>query len=269
MYRRRAAAPNLCYRRRVIPPGLLLDLVRGLTASTPPPRGLPYLGLEHATGTGFHLLDALSARGIFRKYELVLEVGAGLGGRARWLAARSGCEVVGTTLTAGEAAAGMELGRRSAMHRQVRLLPAAAPALPFRAARFTHVWFVDSLSRVADPAAALAEAHRVVRPGGWIAVQDMFLTGRDGPRIAGWRFARPAAYHEALAAAGFVDIEVRDRTPEAAERAPRVVAARNLLHAKLRMHPALTGLAVERDALAASLAEGSLAVVQLVARRPA
>src|SRR5438046_2120204 len=140
MYRSRAAPPNLCYRRAVIPAALLLDLVRGLTASTPPPRGLPYLGLEHASGTGFHLLDALSARGIFRKYELVLDVGAGLGGRARWLATRFGCEVVGATLTVEEAAGGTQLGRRSGLRAQVRLLPAAPQALPFRAARFTHVW---------------------------------------------------------------------------------------------------------------------------------
>jgi len=269
MYRSRAAPPNLCYRRAVIPAALLLDLVRGLTASTPPPRGLPYLGLEPASGTGFHLLDALSARGIFRKYELVLEVGAGLGGRARWLAARSGCEVVGATLTADEAAAGTELGRRSRMHRQVQLVPAAAVALPFRAARFTHVWFVESLSGVSDPGAALAEAHRVVRPGGCLAIQDLFGTGRAAVEIGSWRFARPALYREAVAAAGFVDIEVRDRTADAPERAPRVVAARSVLQAKLRSDPRLTTLAVERDALAAALAGGQLAVVQLVARRPA
>jgi len=268
MYRSRAAPPNLCYRRAVIPAGLVLDLVRGLTASTPPPRGLPYLGLEPASGTGFHLLDALSARGIFRKYELVLEVGTALGGRARWLAGRSGCEVVGTTLTADEAAAGSELGRRSGMHRQVQLVAAEAAALPFRAARFTHVWFVESLSRVPDPGAALAEAHRVVRPGGWLAIQDLFAAGR-ALEIAGWRFARPAVYRDAVAAAGFVDLELRDRTAEAAERAPRVVAARNVLLAKLRSDPRLARHAVEREALAAALAGGSLSVVQLVARRPA
>src|SRR5207244_721205 len=169
------------YRRAVIPAALLLDLVRGLTASTPPPRGLPYLGLEPASGTGFHLLDALSARGIFRKYELVLEVGAGLGGRARWLAARSGCAV----------------------------------------------------------------------------------------EVGSWRCARPGLYRGAGAAAGFVEIEVRDRTAGAPGRAPRVVAARSVLQAKLRSDPRLTTLAVERDALAAALAGGQLAVVQLVARRPA
>src|SRR5881397_3238146 len=109
-------------------------LARAHKAAAPLPRGLPYLGLEHPSGTGFHLLDALSARGIFRKYELVLEVGAGLGGRARWLATRFGCEVVGATFTVEEAAAGTELGRRSGARAQVRLVPAAPVALPFRAA---------------------------------------------------------------------------------------------------------------------------------------
>jgi len=253
----------------VIPIDLLLDLVRGLAASTPPPRGLPYLGLEHASGTGFHLLDALSARGIFRKYELVLEVGAGLGGRARWLATRFGCEVVGATLTVEEAAAGTELGRRSGLHGQVRLLPAAPKALPFRAARFTHVWLVESLSRLPDAQAALAEAHRVVRPGGWLAVQDLFRAGRAGADIPGWRFADPEVYVEAIAAAGFIDIQVRDRTVEAAERAPRAIAARELLIARLRSDPRHTALAAEREALGHALAAGVLRVVQLVARRPA
>src|SRR5438445_9402946 len=100
-------------------------LVRAHRTAAPAPRGLPYLGLEHPSGTGFHLLDALSARGIFRKYEIVLEVGAGLGGRARWLATRFGCEVVGATLSVEEALAGTELGRRSGLRAAVRLVPAA------------------------------------------------------------------------------------------------------------------------------------------------
>src|SRR2546428_7857458 len=107
-------------------------LVRAHKAATPAPRGLQYLGLERASGTGFHLLDALAARGIFRKYELVLDVGAGLGGTSRWLAARLGCEVVGTAASRAEADSGETLTRPARPPPPVRLLPAhpRPPPLP-------------------------------------------------------------------------------------------------------------------------------------------
>src|SRR5207249_7938892 len=99
-------------------------LARAHKAAAPLPRGLPYLGLEHASGTGFHLLDALAARGIFRKYEFVLDLGAGLGGTSRWLATRLGCEVVGISATLSDAVAGTSLTRRARLSSQVRLVPA-------------------------------------------------------------------------------------------------------------------------------------------------
>src|SRR5437867_2920676 len=101
--------------------------VRAHKTAAPAPRGLAYLGLEGASGTGFHLLDALAARGIFRKYEFVLDVGAGLGGTSRWLAGRLGCEVVGTAASRAEAEAGASLTRRAGLAAQVRLVPTAPP----------------------------------------------------------------------------------------------------------------------------------------------
>src|SRR5439155_1129197 len=187
LYRSRAVGPNLCSPRAVIPIDLLLDLVRGLTASTPPPRGLPYLGLEHASGTGFHLLDALSARGIFRKYELVLDVGAGLGGRARWLATRFGCEVVGATLTVEEAAGGTQLGRRSGLRAQVRLLPAAPrwrPSAGRSAAR----------SRRACCASCSSSPGGRRRPAGRSVLVDRVAELRPPPPAAVHR-DRPAVAH--------------------------------------------------------------------------
>src|SRR3989442_13330495 len=84
-------------------------LVRAHRAAAPPPRGLAYLGLEHPSGTGFHLLDALAARGIFRKYELVLDLGAALGATSRWLAARLAGEGGGTAASRAQADAGEAL----------------------------------------------------------------------------------------------------------------------------------------------------------------
>jgi SAM-dependent methyltransferase len=235
---------------------LIQELTRELTAGTPPPRGLPYLGLEHTSGTGAHLLDALSTHGIFRKYESVLELGAGLGGNARYLAARLGCDVVAVTATSVEAEAARALNRRTGVRLQVRFVPADLVALPFRPARFTHVWIVEKLARATDPAAVLAEAFRLVRPGGHLAVQELV------PAAAG------NAHAETIGAAGFVELEVRDVSGHAAERSARVGAAREHLLERARTRPGLEAVIEERRALADAIAGGRLRVLQLFARRP-
>src|SRR5213592_1252426 len=119
-----ASRPNLCY-SAAMPEAPVTRLaaaieilVRAHKTAAPAPRGLAYLGLEGASGTGFHLLDARAARGIFRKDEFVLDVGAGLGGTSRWLAGRLGCEVVGTAASRAEAEAGASLTRRAGLAAQ-------------------------------------------------------------------------------------------------------------------------------------------------------
>jgi SAM-dependent methyltransferase len=243
------------------------SVVRAHLAATPPPRGLPYLGLEQASGTGTHLLDALSARGIFRKYEQVLDLGSGLGGTARWLATRLGCDVVGVVASAAEGAAGAELTRRARLSSQVRFVAANEAALPLRDGRFTHVWIVEGLARFADPDAALCEAFRAVRRGGTLAIQELVRGDGEPPALPGVRFVTVAERSAALVRAGFVDIEAHDRTADAAERSAQVVALRARLHERLLADAGLTPLATERDALAHALAAGTLRVAQMLARR--
>ncbi len=247
---------------------LVHELARARAAASPAPRALPFLGLEHASGTGFHLLDALSTRGIFRKYELVLDLGAGLGGTSRWLAMRLGCEVVGTTATPAEAVAGSMLTRRARLATQVRLVPAVPGALPFRSGRFTHAWILETLPRVPGPVAALAEAFRLVRGGGTLAVQDLVVADGATPAIPGWRPVSLAERVAQLEGAGFVEIEVRDRTSEATERSAHVLAARAELARRARTDQALAEIVADREALAAAVASGALGVVQMLARRP-
>src|SRR5262249_48942467 len=108
-----------------------------------------------------------------------------------------------------------------------------------------------------------------VRRGGTLAVQDL-VVGEDGEAtlVPGWAFARAVERVDALRAAGFVDIEMRERTAEAPERAAQVLAAREGLERALRAAgPRLARGAREGGALGRLLADGRLRVVQLLARR--
>ena len=262
-------APPLC-------PGLVTDARlaaiieeagRRLTAGAPAPRGLPYLALESASGTGTHLLDALCAHGIFRKYELVLDLAGGLGATGRWLAGCRGCSAVVTAASPAVAAAGTVLTRRARLRTQVHHVYAPSAALPFRDARFTHAWVVETLPELPDVPAALAEVFRVVRPGGHLAVQDLVGDAEALPTLRTWRVATLDARRDAIHAAGFVDLAIRT-VDDAAERSARVVAARALLQQQLAATPTLADVGAERAAIAAALVEGHLRVVQLVSRRP-
>ena len=97
----------------------------------------------------------------------------------------------------------------------------------------------------------------------------MGMTGQVA--VPGWRLADEASRAAALRHAGFVELEVRDVSGEAAERSARVQAARAQLLRRLRedagRQPALAEVIAQREALAHGLARGMLRVVQFTARR--
>ncbi len=90
-------------------------------------------------------------------------------------------------------------------------------ALPFADASFDVYWCQDSLLFSTDKPRALAEAARVVRPGGTIAISDLVVTGRPAPdaavlltEISAPGFWSAEDYRKGLVAAGFEGIAVED-----------------------------------------------------------
>jgi ubiquinone/menaquinone biosynthesis C-methylase UbiE len=231
-------------------------LDRALRGTVPPVRGAPFFGVDYAPGD-FAPLDALCARGIFRKYEHALHIGAGLGGPARWWATRFGCTVLGVDVSPTLVWAANRLTLRAGLGSQVRTIVGDTVALPLRDRLFTHVWAGEALG-AADPATAVREAWRVLRPGAHFALYVCAPEGAD--RVA-------APWSERLAAAGFVEVEVQAARPPQPDRTTELARAR--LHQYLRdaRTPAATSVA-RRLWVAYARAEAEKCSAWVFARRP-
>jgi SAM-dependent methyltransferase len=101
----------------------------------------------------------------------VVDVGCGAGGLARRLAGL-GARVVGVDVSA----VALERARAQAGAGE-RYLEGRAEALPLPDASADLVVFHNSLHHVPGPERALAEARRVVRPGGAVYVQEPLAEG--------------------------------------------------------------------------------------------
>ncbi|MCD2199493.1 class I SAM-dependent methyltransferase [Halobacterium sp. KA-4] len=103
-----------------------------------------------------------------RPVECVLDVGGGTGRAARALA-RDTTEVAGRDVTVVDASARMLAEARESGLPAVR---GDAAALPYRDDSVDAITIVDALHHFPDRDGALAEAKRVLRPGGVLVVRD-------------------------------------------------------------------------------------------------
>jgi ubiquinone/menaquinone biosynthesis C-methylase UbiE len=107
----------------------------------------------------------------------VLEVGCGTGAITRVLAARPGVvAAVGVDLSVQLIAKARELSTDIA---HLVFQEGDGHALPFSEASFDLVVFHTTLIHAPDPARMLAEAYRVLRSGGWLAVFEPDATTRS------------------------------------------------------------------------------------------
>ncbi|WUH92892.1 methyltransferase domain-containing protein [Streptomyces sp. NBC_00433] len=100
----------------------------------------------------------------------VWDVGCGIGGPALHLAGALGCAVEGVTLSAKQAARANEKARAAGVADRARFHQLDALATGFPDASFDVVWAVESLMHLPDRPAFFAEAMRLLRPGGILAV---------------------------------------------------------------------------------------------------
>jgi SAM-dependent methyltransferase len=102
----------------------------------------------------------------------VLDVGGGLGGAARLLAATVGCRVTVLDLTETYVSVGRDLTRRVRLDDRVEFIQANALAAPFAGGEFDVVWMQHASMNIADKGGLYREIRRVLRPGGRLASHE-------------------------------------------------------------------------------------------------
>jgi SAM-dependent methyltransferase len=139
---------------------------------------------------GRHATRELAEMAGFGAGQHVLDVGSGLGGPARFLAATCGCDVTGVDLTAEFCAVAEELSRRAGLSERTHFKQGNALALPFPDASFDAVWTIQAQMNIPDKQRFYGEIARVLKPGGCFAFQD--ICEGDGQPL---RFPVPWASH--------------------------------------------------------------------------
>jgi len=121
----------------------------------------------------------------------VLDVGGGLGGPARTLAVECGCHVTVIDLTESYVQAAEMLTTRLGLGHHVTHHVGNALDLPWDEGRFDVVWTQNSGMNIADKAQLYAGFHRVLRPGGRLALQEP-MAGPVQPPLFPMMWARDA-----------------------------------------------------------------------------
>ena len=167
---------------------------------------------------GVAAVDVLARRAGVRAMTRVLDVCAGLGGPARFLASRRGCHVVGIELHAGRAASAARLTRDVGLRSRVAVVRGDAVALPFRPHAFDVCVSQEGLLHIANKAAVLSECRRVLVSGGRLAFTDWIahprLTDGERERLHQWMAATTVqtldSYRALIGRAGFGSVEAED-----------------------------------------------------------
>jgi len=102
----------------------------------------------------------------------VLDVGAGYGGAARYLAATYGCHVTALNLSEKENARNREMNREQDLDHLIDVVDASFEAIPAEDASFDVVWSQDAFLHSGQREQVVAEVARVLKPGGHFVFTD-------------------------------------------------------------------------------------------------
>jgi ubiquinone/menaquinone biosynthesis C-methylase UbiE len=129
--------------------------------------------LDHFHTGGLRASRELLELAQIRAEDRVLDIGAGLAGPARLLAATLGCRVDCLEMSPDFCAGAVLLNRLTGLDDRIAVHKGSALDMPFPDDSFDVVWMQNVGMNIADKRKLYAEINRVLKPGGRFAFQEM------------------------------------------------------------------------------------------------
>lgn len=228
--------------------------------------------------SGAESSDALIAAAGIGPDTRVLDVGCGVGGPALYLAEKTGCHVTGIDLMEWHAE---EAARRAAdrnLSGRTVFQAGDATALAFADGSFDVVWSQDAWCHAPDKPKVIAEAVRVVKPGGhivftdWVALAEMEPDYREAIQaaVSAPGFATPGQYREWLEAEGCTVQQSEDISDRFAARYRTMIANLNALEAQVsaQFSPRVFAIMQEKNTMILrAFEDGKAGGLQMAARK--
>ena len=173
----------------------------------------------------FHIGGRAATKQLVAKMHLagsehVLDIGCGIGGAARYIAASTGCRVTGIDLTPEYIETARALSQRTGLGDRIQFEAGSALRMPFADATFDAAITLHVAMNIKDRAGLYRETARVLKRGAVFCIYDVMKGKNDGLIYPVPWAETPASSHlttpedmlALLADAGFSVEEVEDRT---------------------------------------------------------
>jgi ubiquinone/menaquinone biosynthesis C-methylase UbiE len=150
--------------------------------------GIKYLDMQAYVGITKHIggreaTDALLALCHVEQVRNILNVGCGTGLTSAYVAGKYKCHVMGADISEKMIAWSRQRAREKHVTGNVNFRVADILDLPFETNRFDVVIVESVVAFVEDKQRALSECIRVVRPGGYVGLNESFFTQRPTPEL--------------------------------------------------------------------------------------